>query len=504
MKYSLTSLLLGAALLTLPCSASAAADDAGTAEEGLLRLPLDSCRAMALRTSKALKMADAGVEGARHTKRAAAAAYLPSIDAGATYFYNQHKTSLLSEDAKLPTMQFDPATGKYEYNLVTGPDGAPVKDPATGSYIPSTVALIPKEAMTFDTRSVFAGVVTLTQPVYMGGSIRALNQIARFTEEALSASRRNAERDLLFSVDESYWTMVSLEAKQRLAESFVQVVDSLRGNVQAMLEAGVATRADLLSVDVRLNEARIMLQKVENGLSLSRMALAQLCGLPADTPVSPAEGEWPATEEGGKGVANVGPVDMQDVYAQRQDLEAVRLGIGAMRGAEKLALSSMLPKLGITGAYSFSTPNLINGFNRHIKGGFSVGAALTVPIWHWGGDYNKYRAAKAATRAQQLLLEDLEEKVTLQVRQARYKYEEAFKTYDMAESNLASATENLRCARDGYNEGVLTTNDVLAAQTGWLQARSEIIDAGIGIRLCRVYLDKVLGLEENAPQAANR
>lgn len=473
-------------LATAAVAVAAAASSIPAAAQGV---SLDSCRRMALASSKTLRMADAALEGARHQKKAAFAAYLPGIDANATYFYNQHKTSLLSEDAKLPTMQFDPATGKYDYNLVTGPDGAPVKDPATGSYIPSTVAVIPKEAMTFDTRSVFAGAVTLTQPVYMGGQIRALNDIAHYAEEALAASRRSASQDVVFAVDEAYWTVVSLCAKRELAESFVNVVDTLRYNVEAMYSEGVATRADLLSVDVRLNEAKIMLTKVENGLSLARMALAQACGLPVDTQMTLADeaGDPPAMQQ-------AGPYDMEDVYTRRQDLEAVRQGIGMMRGAEKLALSAMLPKLGIVGAYSFSTPNLIDGFNRHLKGGFSVGAALTVPIWHWGGNYNKYRAAKAATTAQRLLLEDLEEKVTLQVNQARFKYDEAYKTYRMATSNMESAEQNLYCAREGYREGVLTTNDVLAAQTGWLQAHSEQIDAEIGIRLCHTYLDKVVGL----------
>ena len=40
---------------------------------------------------------------------------------------------------------------------------------------------------------------------------------------------------------------------------------------------------------------------------------------------------------------------------------------------------------------------------------------------------------------------------------------------------------------------MLTANDVILAQTGWLQANSERIDAEIGVRLCEVYLSKVLG-----------
>lgn len=461
----------------------------GTLHSQARTLSLDSCRNMALRSSKTLKMADEAVKGAEYTKKAAFAAYLPGIDASATYMYNQHKINLLSEDAKLPTMVFNPATGSYDYNLVTGPDGIPVKDPKTGSYIPKEIAVIPKEAMSFDTRSVFAGAITLTQPIFMGGEIKALNEIAKYAEEALVASRNNLTSDVIYGVDEAYWTVVSLKAKQKLAKSFVNLVDTLHYNVSAMVDEGVATKADLLQVDVKLNEARIMLTKVDNGLALSRMALAQAVGLPIDS-------EFTLEDEDAEGIGTEMPdfaFNIEDVYARRQDLTALRKGIGLMKGQERLALGTMLPKLGLVGAYTFSNPNLIDGFSRKLGGGFSIGAALTIPIWHWGGNYNKYRAAKSATNAQRILLEDMEEKVQLQVNQAKFKFQEAYKTYDMALSNMTSAEENLRCAQDGFREGVLTTNDVILAQTGWLQANSEKLDAEIGIRLCSAYLSKVIG-----------
>jgi outer membrane protein TolC len=187
-------------------------------------------------------------------------------------------------------------------------------------------------------------------------------------------------------------------------------------------------------------------------------------------------------------------VSMNEVYNRRNDLSALRQGISMLEGKEKLAMSAMLPKLAAMGAYSFSNPNVNHGFEKKFGGGFSVGVTLTVPLWHWGGNYNKLRAARASTNAQRMLLDDLEEKVDLQVSQARYSYQEAFKTYDMTLSNMRSANENLQNAETGFREGVLTTDDVTAAQTAWLKANSELIDAEIGIRLCDAYLSKVLGL----------
>ncbi len=429
------------------------------------------------------------MRGAEYYKKAAQSAYLPGIDFTGTYMYNQNKINLLGEDAKLPTMSFDPATQSYNYNILKDPTGVPIKDPATGSYIPTEVAVIPKEAMSYDIHNVFAGAITLTQPVFMGGQIKALNDIAGYGEQLAKAMRNNISQDVVFAVDEAYWMVVSLKEKKTLAENFVNLVDTLRYNVQAMLDEGVATRSDLLTVEVKLNEARIALTKVDNGLTLSRMALAQICGLPVHTRME-------LEDEQLKSAGNVHPDEeenINDVYTRRQDLEVLRQSINMLKGREKLAMGDMLPKIAIVGAYAFSNPNVIDGFEKRFGGGFSIGATLTVPIWHWGGNYNRYKAAKANTNAQRLLLEDTEEKVQLQVSQARFSFDEAKKTYEMTLSNLTKANENLRQAQLGFKEGVLTTTDVIGAQTAWLSANSEKIDAEIGIRLCKTYLSKVLG-----------
>ena len=59
--------------------------------------------------------------------------------------------------------------------------------------------------------------------------------------------------------------------------------------------------------------------------------------------------------------------------------------------------------------------------------------------------------------------------------------------------NLEKANENLRTATLGFHEGVIASTDVIAAQTAWLKAHSEQIDAVIEVQLCDVYLNKVLG-----------
>lgn len=451
---------------------------------------LDSCRAMALSNNKELMVKAERVRQAGYQRKQAFAAYLPALDFAGGYTYNQKKLSLFDSDQLLPTKSFNLSTQSYEFNVVTNPiTHQPVTTP-DGTPIPSEVALIPKEAMEFDIHNVFFGAVTLTQPIYMGGKIVAMNRLAKIQEEANRMLQENESQNVIYAVDAAYWTVVSLNAKHRLAKSYVNLLDTLDRNVKLMLDQGVATRSDLLSVDVRLNEANVDLLKVENGLSLSRMALAQICGLPVHSDINVAD----------EGVAQAIPsaeiatrYNMEEVYSRRPDLRALEMASEATVQQKRVALSEMLPNIALIGSYSFTNPNMFDGFKNRFGGAFSVGVMVKIPLWHWGGNYNGYRAARSAETISKIQVADAREKIDLQVSQAAYKAQEAVKTYLATESNLAKAQENLRTATLGFREGVITTDDVMAAQTAWLKAHSENIDAMIDVKLCDVYLSKVLG-----------
>ncbi len=489
LRGGMCALLLGAAF-AVPAASSAQEAEEAPVLPGLTSL--EEFRKMALDNNKQLMMARQRIRKAEYQKKEAFAAYLPGIDFAGGYLYNQRELSIFDSDQLLPTKSFDLKTQSYQFNLVTDPaTGAPIKGP-DGQYIPSTVALIPKEAMTYDIHNVFFGAITLTQPVYMGGKIVAMNALTRAAEKAAREMHIAEAENVIYAVDAAYWQVVSLKAKEKLAKSYVELLDSLCHNVHLMLDAGVATRSDALSVDVKLNAAQVDLVKVENGLVLSRMALAQVCGLPVHAQFTLAD-EDRDTPVPAPGVEPEGGYDMEQVYAQRPDLRALEQGIEAARQQKKVALSSMLPNVALVGSYEFSNPNLYDGFKKRFKGAFSVGAMVTIPIWHWGGNYNKYKAAESNEVISRLQLEDARELVNLQVSQASFKTQEAYKTYEMTMTNLSKADENLRSATLGFREGVATADNVMEAQTAWLKAHSEQIDALIDVQLCQAYLSKSLG-----------
>ncbi|MBO4871522.1 MAG: TolC family protein [Muribaculaceae bacterium] len=449
---------------------------------------LDSCRAMALSNNKELRQHDVKIQAAGYQRKEAAAAYLPSVDLEAMYMYNSRQLALVDKDQMLPIKKFSLEKQGYEYDLVVNPmTGEPLQ--VGGQYVPSSVALLPKDALTYNIHNVFAGALTVTQPIYMGGKIKAMNEMTRYAEELARSMRDSKVEEVIYNVDAAYWQVVSLKAKQKLAESYVNLIEALDRDVQAMLKQGVATRSNLLTVDVKLNEAQVDLTKVNNGLVLSRMLLAQVCGLPVNTTFTLADED---RENVATGLRST-DVDINNVWARRSDVHSLELATKIFDQKAKVTRSEMMPTVAAVAAAHLTNPNTYNGFENRFGGAFSVGAMVKMPLWHWGGLTNKYKAAQAEAVVKRLELDDAKDKIQLQVSQAQFRYQEALKTYEMTKANLAKADENLRMAQVGFKEGISTTDDVLTAQTAWLKANSEKIDAEIDVRLCDVYLSKVTG-----------
>lgn len=452
-------------------------------------LTLDSCRSMALANNKEIKLASLKIEQAGYQRNEAAAAYKPSIDFEGAYTYNQKKLALVDQDQMLPIKVFNPLTQGYEYELLVNPaTGEPVI--VDGHPVPLQTALLPKSALTYNIHNVFAGALTVTQPIYMGGKIKAMNEITRYAEQLAISMRNSKVEDVIYSVDAAYWQVVSLQAKHHLAENYVKLVESLDNDVKAMVKEGVATRSQLLAVDVKLNEAQVDLTRVNNGLVLSRMLLAQTCGMPINDQFKLADEDKETLAETTLRPTNI---NMNTVYAQRSDIHSLELATKIFEEKANVARSEMMPQIAAIGAYHAMNPNSYNGFANKFGFAFSVGVIAKIPIWHWGGLTNKHKAAQADARMKHLELEDAREKIQLQVSQASFRYQESYKTYGVACKNLTKADENLRMAELAFKEGISTADDVLKAQTAWLMANSEKIDAEIDVRLCDVYLSKVMG-----------
>ena len=258
-----------------------------------------------------------------------------------------------------------------------------------------------------------------------------------------------------------------------------------------MIKEGVATRADGLKVAVKKNEAEMTLTQADNGLSLARMLLNQLCGLPLDTTVTLAD-----ENKENLALEDIGMQSHNDSISadNRPELRMLQNAVDISRQATNITRAAYLPQVALTAGYMVTNPNIYNGFQNRFSGVWNVGVMVRIPIWSWFEGSYKIRANRIATNIATLQLDDTREKIELQINQSSFKVNEASKRLALAKKNVENAEENLRCANLGFKEGVMQTTDVMEAQTAWLQAQSQKIDAEIDVKLSQVNLKKALGI----------
>lgn len=464
-------------------------------------LTLDDCRQMAITQNKSIEIARQNVKAAGELKKAAFAQFLPDFSANGSYSWNEKNISLLSEDQYLPvyatntdgTMNFAGSVnnswtminGNYVPLDASGTPFNPTTNPEKIQW--KNYALLPKEAMEFDIRNVFAGTVGFTQPIYMGGKIRELYKLAKYGENLAKTNEESKITDLMIEVDEAYWRIISLKNKVDLAMEYRDLLQKTDSNVQIMVEEGVATKADGLKVKVKLNEAEVMLTKAENGLSLSRMALNQLCGISLDTETQLADQKIEVTHE------TPMLIPVSQALDNRPEIKALEQLSNIAASNHKLMVSRFLPTVALTGGYLVSNPNAFNGYANDFGGMFNVSVVAHVPLFHFGEKIHTLNAARVKQNIAGLQLDEAREKIQLQIKQNSYKVAESIRKRDATLRNIEQAQENLKCATDGFEEGVITSTDLLGAQTAWLSAKSEDIDAGIDVKLSIAYLQKALG-----------
>ena len=479
--------------------------------EAQITLTLDSCRAMALRTNKQLGVSKLKQEIALNTRKVLRTKYLPKLSALGGYEYVSKQISLLSDDQKTALSNIGttmasstPDASSYITSLVQkglitmqqAQQLGGVLQQVKADFGETTVNALNGlgqeivDAFHTDNRNMFAASVMVRQPIYMGGAIKAANNIADYTENLAAQRSESTLQNTLYSIDQAYWQVVSVRQKERLANKYLEVVEKLDSDVQKMISEGVATQADGLQVKVRVNEAEMNVMQAQDGLVLSKMLLCQLCGLPLDSDIMLADED----KENILVDSSSEDFSIETALENRPELKMLQSAIDISKEATKVVRAAYLPHVALTGGYLVSNPNVYNGFQRKFGGVWNVGVLVHVPLWHWMEGEYKVRASKAATGIAKLELSEAQEMIELQVNQCKFKVKEARKKLAMATKNVEKAEENLRCATLGFHEGVMTATEVMAAQTVWIQAKSQKIEAETDVQLTQVGLRKALGI----------
>ena len=445
---------------------------------GAQTLDLKQCREMALRSNKQVTITYRQAEKADYTLKSYKANVLPRFTGQAMYLFSGGDLKENTSEQFLPTYVPDASTGQLVPNILSpGVDG--------GMPVFNQYAYIPPLSLELSLNNTWLAGVSVEQPLYMGGKIMAAYRMARIGKDIARINGQFTRTDIVVKTDEAYWQLVKVKELLLSAEKYRDVVAELLRNVTDACEAGMKSRNDFLKVQVKLNEAELMVRKAQNGLRLARMNLCHYIGLPLQAGIDAAD-----TLAAGSPLLKALP---SANVTGRPEYEMLSQQIEYKHHETKLVRSDFLPNLGVSAAYLYTDGLRLNDSKLFSNGSFSALFSLKVPLFHWGEGLNKVRAAKAEQTIAMLQREDALEKMELEAMQALNALDEASMEVELTQKSLLQAEENLKVSKDHYEAGLEPLADYLEAQAVWQKAWSDLISAKAGLRFNETYYLKAIG-----------
>ena len=448
-----------------------------SAQEATRNITLSQARELALEHNKDIAKSRLTLEQTRNDAKAYKTNYYPRINLMAADFYSTTKGDFTIAGGHLPIYMLNPATGIYVPNVTIGADG---------NYILNQYADFPSSKMDYKVGNIFLGGVSLTQPLYMGGKITTAYRMASRGAEMAEENIRLTESQVILNTDEAYMQAIRARQLADVARSYKQLLEELMKNVESAVRHGLKTRNDQMKVQVKLNEAKLAIQRAENGIRLSTMNLCHVMGLPLNTPLQLDADQFSSE-------VSVTPQGDDLSVAARPESAILQAKTDIASQQVKLTRSDYLPQLAIFAGYSYVNGFKLSGSKLLDSGSGAVGATLKVPLVTFGERTYKLRSAKARQQIAQTEQQDLTEQMQLELAQAANNFDEAQTELSITQRSLEQAEENMRLARQQYDAGLEPLSQLLDAQAMWQQASADLVNAKCQLQVAHTKLLKAQG-----------
>lgn len=327
--------------------------------------------------------------------------------------------------------------------------------------------------------------VTLLQPVYSGGALKAGLEKSRKEKESALYEEKRVTNDVLYQADQYYWNKVACEEMVEVAAGFKKSVAALVEVVRHRVEEEYTDRNDLLMAEVKLNDAEFRLEQARNEAEVARLSMNSFSGEASDKVIQTDSLVVPLTE------VQVYEQTLETAMAHRPELRIAANQVAIQQSAARIANSRYLPKLSVGVDGSYSSPGY--DFNSDLDPNYMVYAKLSVPIFEWGKRKNTRRIGKLDVNRALENQSKVADGVRLEVETAYYTYTQAVRQVCLTESSLAKAATSEQLAMDKYKEGTISIVEVLNAQMYHQEAELNHIRSKLRAQLAKSSLERAAG-----------
>ena len=330
----------------------------------------------------------------------------------------------------------------------------------------------------------YGATLSLSQPIYTGGGIRANYQKARQEKELASNESDRIKSNTQHDADIYYWNAVAQHELVFVAQAFRTSIQQLVDVVRHRVEVEYIDRNDLLMAEVKLNDADFQLLQTRDNAEIARLALNSFAGvnpsdtLPIDHSVIALKQFIPLSDE------------IDNAITSRPEYRIAKNKIELQESSRKIADAHFLPQfhIGVDGSYSSPGYN----FKSDLDPNYAIYAKLSIPLFEWGKRKSTRNASSYAINMAQQNLSKTQDKIRLEIQTAHYNYKQAIDKVELTESSLSKASESEQMAMERYKEGNVSIVEVINAQLYHQQAQVNYIQSKLNAQMAKTDFERAI------------
>ena len=334
-------------------------------------------------------------------------------------------------------------------------------------------------------------VTSFSQPIFTGFALYNRYKIAAMGLDIAQYTERLTRQNVILDAKNAYYLILKAQKLMDVADDTVKQIAAQKDVAENMYQVGMSPLNDLLQSQVQLANAKQDLITAKNNLDITKSQFNTLLRRPVNAPISVVD------------ILDYTPWEHDIDYCLalaeelRLEIEVADLEVQIAEKDYKLSEKDYYPTVNLTGTYT------MRGTDWDVDGGegisdkdfWDIRATATWDFWQWGrtrfGVKEKLsRLSQAKLRKQQVL-----DNISLEVKEAYLRTQEAQKNITTIEKAIEQAKENLRITEERYKEQVSTTTDVLVAQTLLTETMTNYYNALYDFKIAKAILYRALGQE---------
>jgi outer membrane protein TolC len=338
------------------------------------------------------------------------------------------------------------------------------------------------------TENNYTWAIEARQPLFTGGGLIASYQASKIGENVAVLEENAKYQDVVQDVKITYFDILRAQRILITARQSVEMLTAHRDVAQNYFQVGMIPKNDLLHAEVELANGRQSLIRAQNSVDLAKARFNSVLKRKIFAPVEIVDvlGYQPFTQ------------NLEDCYdaamKNRPELKASKLKAEQAGKLVKVSQSEFFPTLNLVGNYSrFGDYPSVSGSDFRDSESWYVLAVASWNFWEWGRTKFKVDASKARENQAQDAAKELNDLITLEIKNAYLILQEAEKQILVSRQVIEQAEENFRISEERYKERVATSTEVLDAQTLLTKAKAEYANALGDFNISLARLQRAMG-----------